>query len=249
MTSDSDRSPTLLAWALTLGGVGFVCGFFGPIALDPDANQGPMLGLFITGPGGALFGLFAGLVAWVLPLTGHQRRRALAILCVVSFVAILGFCLPAAQRRARIVDAEVRGCEPPGPVADAATRDWESRIAAVTWSAPRPNWKRDVARMLGADPGVVLDVTIVRERDVYENRKPWNRGTRFATPWREPARSERFFARFAGATCERYTNLERQMYLPSSEVTAVWPPDRVPNYLGLEALDPVPPTYREFAVP
>ena len=42
------------SWALVLGVTGFVCGFFGPMVFSPDANQGPMLGLFITGPGGAV---------------------------------------------------------------------------------------------------------------------------------------------------------------------------------------------------
>jgi len=46
--------------ALLLGGIGFVGGFFGPMLLAPQANQGPMLGLFITGPGGVLLGAVAG---------------------------------------------------------------------------------------------------------------------------------------------------------------------------------------------
>jgi hypothetical protein len=45
-------------WALVLGGVGFICGFFGPIELSPDANQGPLLGIFITGPLAFLLGQF-----------------------------------------------------------------------------------------------------------------------------------------------------------------------------------------------
>ena len=45
---DLDSSPPIAVWALALGAVGFACGFFGPIALNPGANQGPLLGLFIT---------------------------------------------------------------------------------------------------------------------------------------------------------------------------------------------------------
>ena len=41
---------TALLWAVVLGAVGFGGGFFGPIALSPDANQGPLLGIFIAGP-------------------------------------------------------------------------------------------------------------------------------------------------------------------------------------------------------
>jgi hypothetical protein len=42
-----------------------VGGFFGPMILTPEANQGPMLGIFITGPLGLLVGAIAGaIVAW-----------------------------------------------------------------------------------------------------------------------------------------------------------------------------------------
>jgi hypothetical protein len=48
--------------AAVLGGLGFVAGFFGPMILAPGANQGPLLGLFITGPAGVVIGAIAG--AW-----------------------------------------------------------------------------------------------------------------------------------------------------------------------------------------
>lgn len=48
--------------ALVLGTLGFALGFFGPMIFAPGANQGPMLGIFITGPGGALLGALLGLV-------------------------------------------------------------------------------------------------------------------------------------------------------------------------------------------
>lgn len=49
-----------LTGALLLGGIGFIGGFFGPMLLAPEANQGPLLGLFITGPGGVVVGAVAG---------------------------------------------------------------------------------------------------------------------------------------------------------------------------------------------
>jgi hypothetical protein len=51
--------------AAILGGLGFVLGFFGPMIFAPEANQGPMLGLFITGPGGAVLGAIAGWLVWM----------------------------------------------------------------------------------------------------------------------------------------------------------------------------------------
>lgn len=50
-----------MAPALLVGGIGFAAGFFGPIIFAPDANQGPLLGIFITGPLGFLGGLGWGI--------------------------------------------------------------------------------------------------------------------------------------------------------------------------------------------
>ena len=61
-------SSTVLG-AIALGSIGFVAGFFGPMLLDPEGNQGPLLGLLITGPLGFLLGGPLGALWW------WQRRR------------------------------------------------------------------------------------------------------------------------------------------------------------------------------
>lgn len=63
---------TILLTAVVLGGLGFAAGFFGPILLAPEANQGPLLGIFITGPLGFVLGLGLGL--WRV----RSRERASA---------------------------------------------------------------------------------------------------------------------------------------------------------------------------
>ena len=52
-----------LMGGVVLGGIGFAGGFFGPIIFNPQANQGPLLGIFITGPLGFLLGTALG---WVV---------------------------------------------------------------------------------------------------------------------------------------------------------------------------------------
>jgi hypothetical protein len=42
--------------------VGFAAGFYGPIFLSSSASQGPLLGIFLTGPLGALLGLVVSLI-------------------------------------------------------------------------------------------------------------------------------------------------------------------------------------------
>ncbi|HET7622519.1 MAG TPA: hypothetical protein VFK39_11510 [Gemmatimonadaceae bacterium] len=51
-----------VGWALLFGAVGFALGFFGPMIFAPGANQGPLLGIFITGPGGFFLGLAWGVL-------------------------------------------------------------------------------------------------------------------------------------------------------------------------------------------
>ena len=58
--------------ALLTGGIAFSVGFFGPIIFTPGANQGPLLGIFITGPLGFLAGAVGGAISWI----SRRRREA-----------------------------------------------------------------------------------------------------------------------------------------------------------------------------
>ena len=62
------RMRITLIGGVILGGIGFAAGFFGPIVFAPEANQGPLLGIFITGPFGFVLGSAAGCVY------AHTRR-------------------------------------------------------------------------------------------------------------------------------------------------------------------------------
>ena len=56
---------TAIVCAAVVGAISFCAGFFGPMIFAPDGNQGPLLGILITGPlgfvAGGIFGLFYGL--------------------------------------------------------------------------------------------------------------------------------------------------------------------------------------------
>ncbi len=59
----------ILGYGFIIGGVCFLLGFVGPIIFSPDANQGPLLGIFITGPLGFILGLIIGGVV------ANRRKR------------------------------------------------------------------------------------------------------------------------------------------------------------------------------
>jgi hypothetical protein len=61
-------SPVLTA-ALVTGATGFASGFFGPL-IFMDSNQGPLLGIFVTGPIGVVLGAMGGAA-----YSAIQRRR------------------------------------------------------------------------------------------------------------------------------------------------------------------------------
>ena len=60
----------MIVGGLLVGGFGFCGGFFGPVLFAPEANQGPLLGLFIMGPLGLVLGIVGGAVYWIL-----KKRR------------------------------------------------------------------------------------------------------------------------------------------------------------------------------
>jgi hypothetical protein len=72
------RARTVARWcattAVALGVVAFLVGFVGPIVLRPDLPQGPLLGIFCTGPLGALAGAILGAILGLLvPSTSAQQ--------------------------------------------------------------------------------------------------------------------------------------------------------------------------------
>ena len=56
----------IFVYGYILGAIGFVTGFFGPLIFTPEANQGPLLGIFITGPLGVVLGTAIGIVFYLV---------------------------------------------------------------------------------------------------------------------------------------------------------------------------------------
>lgn len=66
-----DQMRYVIRGGVILGVIGFAAGFFGPIILQPSANQGPLLGIFITGPLGFTLGTVIG---WIYARISGLRR-------------------------------------------------------------------------------------------------------------------------------------------------------------------------------
>jgi hypothetical protein len=190
----------IIRWTITLGAVGFVCGFFGPMLLAPDANQGPMLGIFITGPGGAALGAVFGLVVVALGVTPGTAGRLLYAAAMIIAASTLYFSVPSPSYRADVIDGEIRQCIPPERLRDKAV-DRLNELEAHR-PDPRPkSWDEAFDQALNKDRGVVLELHVFRTSRLYERRKTiWNRGLIEARPWAAEDKGQMYFAKGVGRT-------------------------------------------------
>jgi hypothetical protein len=62
LRNDETRMKFALVYGICVGAVCFLIGFIGPIIITPDSNQGPLLGIFITGPCGFILGIIIGII-------------------------------------------------------------------------------------------------------------------------------------------------------------------------------------------
>jgi hypothetical protein len=90
MTPDVTRARTpdpadqVVAWAGSIGGILFAAGFFGPLLLS-SSNLGPLLGIFVTGPLGALLGVWVG----ALRVAKDATRLSIVLIGAVWVLALL----------------------------------------------------------------------------------------------------------------------------------------------------------------
>lgn len=90
---EPQHPPSLALWAAVLGVTGLVAGFLGPMSLNPQANQGPMPGIFITGPVALIFGLGLGLAMRLIRLPAYLQWKVLFGCTAALALGTLYFCM------------------------------------------------------------------------------------------------------------------------------------------------------------
>jgi hypothetical protein len=184
-----------LGGGLILGGVSLAAGFVGPLILNPGANQGPLLGIFFTGPIGFVVGVGLGAVYARFRVRRAGRITA-QLLLAGCCVAVVGFVYVASQpddrRVGELVDGTVIACAAPAELADEVLKEWEKRISMNPQTAAS-SWREDVVRTLKASDGYLATFSVQRKRDLYIGRKRSNYGSTYAAPWRENKETIRYF--------------------------------------------------------
>jgi hypothetical protein len=247
----SRRVPAVL-WILIPGVVGFAAGFFGPLVFNPEANQGPLLGIFITGPAGFFLGLLLLAIFRILRVSRSQERTVLAAACAILAAGTLYACMPSPKLQGTAVDARVLSCEPSPEGADAAIEYWEKRVAGVTWASPRLNWQDDARRRLRDDESVILSVSVLRTNRLYERQKPWDKGKIMATGWQTSDEQKSYYAQYAGGTCADYPVGTRSVQFVPYDLSGMnrpaadWPPSKLSDFLDLQVIAPIPDEYQKL---
>ena len=240
-------NPPGYLWIVLLGVAGFCAGFFGPMVFVPEANQGPMVGIFLSGPGGAVLGGVMFLLMKLLPLPGRAQWNLLIGLATAGVLTTLFFVQPEPATRGYELELTIVRARPPGEVADAVIADWKKRIAYATWATPRAGWEAQMRAALAADPGLVIETTLLRQRTIKENRKPWNRGRRFATPWQPAPEKRSFYLRPDARALAGEPSPARLFIRYDSEAPIrgpeIWPPQGTEEFIGYSRLEAVPTDY------
>src|SRR5690242_9028614 len=104
--SNDIRTPGF-KWPLLLGAAGFAAGFFGPMLFTPEANQGPLVGILISGPTGALLGLLLLGICTVIGVSARLQWRILISAAIAGTLVVLILMQPEPALRGYVMDLEV----------------------------------------------------------------------------------------------------------------------------------------------
>jgi hypothetical protein len=226
--------------AAGVGVVGFLAGFFLPLLLSPEANQGPLLGIFITGPGGAALGLAVGVVATLLRLNRSRFLMATGTVAAAVAIGTLLLSFPEPLQLGSVMEADVVRCETAGQRVPAAVAEWKHQIAAGWVRTPRDGWEADIPALLERDPGVVLILRVKRQVHLTEHRKPWNRGRVTQRVKPGDGGESAFYLRGAAPDCSEPLPAELR-FSPEWNYTLPSPPDNGAGLLRLTAIGQVTP--------
>lgn len=237
-------------WPVLLGAAGFASGFFGSMIFMPGANQGPLVGIFMTGPAGAVLGLVLLLVCTIIDVPARLQWRILIRTAVVGALAVLLVVQPEPTLRGYVMDLQVESCATPIDAEPQILDYWSKRVAEVTYAAARRGWQQDMHERLRDAPGVILTAQVREQFSVWEKRKPWNRGKLFATAGRN-APEENSFYDSNGACADfpighAFRAFEKYDLNGPIKPSRQWPPDELDQLINVSPILPVPARFNQF---
>jgi hypothetical protein len=235
----------ILLWAILLGAVGLVGGFLAPLAIAPEANQGPLVGLLITGPAGLVLGAALGAIASALRLPEPANRKILIVAMTAVAIGTIAFCIPPSRHVADLVEGEIVSC------IDAETHKSATlaRLNDMELSKPlkrNSKWGDDFDKALLDRPGVVVNIHVVRARAVDEGRARWNFGSPSLREWTAVDATPNYFVARSGDECGAFPVGSKAILAVKGNLGA-WPPYGIAEMLGMKLAQPLSAEYANLA--
>lgn len=242
----------MLNWVLVLGGCGLVAGIWGPIRFNPQFQMGPLIGVFITGPLGAILGLVGYFVSRWLDWPMSTQWRAIAAVGTLLVAGTILSSFPGPEFKAFIVNGVVERCRPVSDLRDELIVEWQTRVDNIKSTEPAPGWQQAMTSTIESASGIVVNTRITHRSEIRVQRKPWNRGTLIAIDRTKADDHVVFLDETAGASCANYASgklLESFVDFVTSRPVRDsndWPPTEISRIITHLELKPVPPEYQQF---
>ena len=236
-----------LSRAVILGVMGFATGYIGPLRYS--MAQGPLLGIFVTGPVSFAVGLGLG---WFLNRRrmGAVVREGIFVCAAIGVVVMSGIASrPRRQIVGTLIDGKVTACHSPIFNIPAAVGHWRQVLAQNPSLTPRTAWERTIKDILTNSDGVVLQFTTDRLKHLYTDGAKAT-GNVVSGEWKAEPWVASYFALFAGPDCTRYPIGRRvTLFVGRSndrEEDGV-PPGNAAGVLELETVRPAPSWARDLS--
>ena len=213
------------------------------LLLAEMGTAAPLIGIIIA-PIGFVVGALLGGLSVLIHLNTKQNLLFLATAVMIGSIGTLYLTVSEYRETIRLVDAEIVACEPVDKLLASQTKMW-SEVTRV-----RPNWEQDIPSMVRAEPGAVLTLRIYQEAWVREQKWRWGGISKRVDNWKDVNETKQVFAHVAdpisSSPCERFVISERKFSALVYEPSEPTPPEKLPAFLWLRVLQPVPPEYIRF---
>lgn len=231
-------------WALSIGAIGFICGYFGNGLLAADPGTAGPLNFFLTTPPSIAIGGGLGALAGSSRMTGWQLTLLFLGLALSTAVVCLAVTAPEFRPEGNVVEAEVLSCTSASTLIPDRVSHWESEAARVTREGVadvRANWRTSVPEMLRSRPGVVLTIRVIKSAWVKERIWRTGRKDRKLSAWRPANYRQDAFVSDPAASCTSAPVLaatRSRLFLLCWEPSEAYPPSSLPEFLGIFILRP-----------
>ncbi len=207
----------------------------------------------MAGPSAALLGLLLYAASSALGVSAKRQWLMLVACCIALIIPTLIFIQPGPALKGYVMELEIKGCEPPAQSTEISVKDWEKRVAQVTWASPREGWREEMRRALKQDEGAVVKAILSRRNEIRVTRKPWNRGQLISSGWEEVNYPRAFYISRKDGSCAEFRLGAKAKYFTEYDLSALsqnandWPTRNVSDFLGLQTLKPLPEPYLALA--